>query len=79
MQGIFAFLNPLFGSTSPIIELHYLLGPSAEIGHHKAGVGQKLSPMPLHFGNHPSRPLPAGGLVVLDVVPGVRIGQRKPR
>ncbi len=51
VQGVFAFLDPLFSGTPLIVEAHHILGFPAEIGNDKIHSGKQFIRMPLHLGD----------------------------
>ena len=59
-----AFLDPLLGRATTVVKVNHALGSCAPIGHDETDSRKEFAAMPLDLGNHPTRPLPTGGLIL---------------
>ena len=63
VQGILAFLDPLLGPAATVVKVNHPLGSCAPVGQDETDSRKEFAAMPLDLGNHPTRPVPTGGLV----------------
>src|ERR1035437_7865035 len=69
MRRLLAFLDPLLGCASLIIETHYRPARQAQVRHDKADSGKQLSDVELHLRHYSSCGLPTSRLVEKALVP----------
>jgi len=58
VNGVFAFLDPLFCRTSFIVKFDYIFGFPMQIGDDESHPGKQLSGVPFDLGHHATRFVP---------------------
>ena len=71
-QGVLAFLDPLLGCASLIVELDHIAGFPAEICHDKTDTWEQFICVPFHFRYDSSGFTPTGCLILETAIPDNR-------
>src|SRR5713226_3420161 len=78
MRGLLAFLDPLLGRATLIIEAHYRPAGQAQVRDDKADSREQFPEVELHLRHHPPRRLTTGRLVEKALVPDHWLVARSP-